>query len=273
MAIELRSGRADRGGVQLFCSDLDGTLLGHPEGAQRFKRAWESLPTERRPLLVYNSGRTVDDTRWLVLAGQLPVPQFIIGGVGTEVHDPLDARVTDEFSALIDAAWDYAVVDRTAGATPGIRRQPVEFISRHKSSWHWHHATSTAVRDLRLQLVAAGVEASVIYSCKCFLDIIPARAGKGNALAWLCQRIGVPLERVVVAGDTGNDNTLFTLPGVRGILVGNALPELRQAAHACRPYSAQAEIADGVIEGLRQFGVFADSADLMAPDNIAPAQR
>ena len=55
--------------IKIFSTDLDGTLLGNPEAAARFATAWASLPDEHRPLLVFNSGRLIDDTRHLVETG------------------------------------------------------------------------------------------------------------------------------------------------------------------------------------------------------------
>ena len=54
--------------VRMFCSDLDGTLIGNPEATRRFKQAWESLPARSRPLLVYTSGRLVQDVIDLLAA-------------------------------------------------------------------------------------------------------------------------------------------------------------------------------------------------------------
>src|SRR4051812_11693014 len=85
--------------IELFSSDLDGTLLGNPESTRRFMEVWEDLPAAQRPLLVYNSGRTVRDVRSLVTARRLPKPQFIIGGVGTELHDFGADRDVPEFNA------------------------------------------------------------------------------------------------------------------------------------------------------------------------------
>src|SRR5580692_13057991 len=92
--------------IRLFSPDLDGTLIGNPEASQRFRTAWERIPVRRRPLLVYNSGRLVDDMRRLVIDDVLPVPDYYIGGVGTKMYvDRLDRMLEDVYQHL-SAHWD-----------------------------------------------------------------------------------------------------------------------------------------------------------------------
>ena len=65
----------------------------------------------------------------------------------------------------------------------------------------------------------------------------------------------IALRDVVVAGDTGNDSSMFLLPDVKGIVVENALPELLSAALNQQTFVARSAMADGVLEGLAHFGV------------------
>jgi sucrose-6-phosphatase len=246
--------------VLLFATDLDDTLLGDPAAIARFRAAWESLEAQRRPLLVYNSGRSVSDIKWLLLERRLPAPEFIIGGIGTEMHDPLDVRAAAEFSATLAAGWDSAEIERIVQAMPGVYPQPSEFVTAYKRSWHWPRATPTEVAQVRLRLELAGFAASVNYSGSVFLDIIPRAGGKGNALAWLCRRIAVPLESVLVAGAGANNASMFVLPGVRGIMVGNASRELFAATGAYKPFVTGEKMAAGVMAGLAHFGVLAEGA-------------
>ena len=64
-------------------------------------------------------------------------------------------------------------------------------------------------------------------------------------------KLGIKKNNVLVCGDSGNDLELFK-SGFRGIIVGNAQPELKKykgknAYHAKKNYSA------GIIEGLKKF--------------------
>lgn len=241
--------------VRLFSTDLDGTLLGNPEASQRFRSAWSALSDEARPLLVYNSGRLIDDLRRFIDNGTLPAADYYIGGVGTQVFDVRAGVILAELHAHLADGWDLARVCEITGRFPGVRPQPVEFQHEFKSSWFLDRAPPGAIRELQRQLADAGLKVNVVYSSARDLDVLPSNATKGGALTWLCGRLGVPLDAVLVAGDTGNDASMFRLPGVRGIVVENALPELFEATVDVPTYSSRQILADGVLDGLCHYGV------------------
>ena len=245
----------DHPSIRLLSSDLDGTLIGAPGATRRFRDFWQSLPEDRRPTLVYNSGRTFDDMLNLLAEGLLPTPDFLIGSVGTQLFDMAAGSLVGDFTNEFRHGWDLAAVEEIVSSIPGIERQPPEFLHPYKSSWYLHDAAEEHLAELSAGLAAAGVEANVVYSSRRDLDVLPKAADKGRAVQWLCGRIELPLGQVVVAGDTGNDAAMFRLPGVRGIAVANALPDLLDALDGTAAFRANLEVADGVIEGLRHFGL------------------
>lgn len=246
--------------VRLFASDLDGTLLGNPEASQRFKTAWEQIPPAQRPLLVYTSGRLTEDLRRFHAEDEmLPVPDYVFGGVGTQLYDEKTQKFFDDFTRYLDRDWDVAKVREIVSRFPGIAPQGDEFQHRLKSSWLLDRAKPAALAELKSQLVSAGIDAEIVYSSGRDLDVLPRLATKGNALRWLCDHLEISLGEVLVAGDTGNDSSMFLLPGVRGIIVENAQPELFEATVHIPTYTSHQVMADGVLDGLRHFGVIASS--------------
>lgn len=241
--------------IKFFCTDLDGTLLGNPEATHRFKTAWERLPRASRPLLGYASGRLVQDVIDLLATRVLPWPDYIVGGVGTQIYDGRHKRPLNDFNQQFRQGWDLGKIEAVVGGFPGVARQPPQFLHPYKSSWFLRQATPETIAALEKQLADAGLKVCVVYSSGRDLDVLPGSTTKGGALKWLCQHINVPLENVLIAGDSGNDASMFLLPGVQGIVVENAQPELIEAAVKVPTFNATRVMAEGVLEGLQHFGI------------------
>ena len=242
--------------VKLFSSDLDGTLVGKNGSTARFRQAFEAIAAGDRPLLVYNSGRLTDDIDALIPKAGLPEPDFLIGGVGTMVMDRKTGKTLDGFDDYLGAAFDAAKIGQILGEIPDVALQPARYQHAFKSSWYLENATEDRLNTIEQTLLDAGLQIKLVYSSDRDLDVLPRAADKGACLSWLCQRLGIAHDDVVVAGDTGNDRAMFEVPDVRGIIPANGFEELRRLAEGNdRIYQARGEIADGVLEGLRYFGV------------------
>lgn len=61
-------------------------------------------------------------------------------------------------------------------------------------------------------------------------DLVARTANKGTAIKWLCQRLGLKLEEVMVIGNDHNDEPMFKLQGPTKIYVGQRLEAERLKA-------------------------------------------
>ena len=260
--------------IRLFSSDLDGTLLGHQASAHRFKRLWENQDKEKRPLLCYNTGRLLDDIKQLIDSGQLPQPDYIISGVGTHIYDYTNQTTLKEFFEILEEGWNIEKVEEIINQLPfNIEKQPAHYQNAYKSSWYLSDASEEDIHQLQKALEQAQLDTHVVYSSGRHLDILPKWANKGNALQWLLRKLDLPVSTALVSGDSGNDNAMFSLNGIHGIVVGNAQPELLKYTEDLNIFRAtpQEICATAVIQGLIHYNIFKE-ADTLSEELPESAQ-
>lgn len=97
------------------------------------------------------------------------------------------------------------------------------------------------------RLRAAPLPVYATYSLPVYLEFTSIYANKGTALKRLTEYLEIPLERVLVIGDSPNDLSMFSVAGT-AVAMGNASEEIKRAAHLIAPSNDE----DGVAWVLRE---------------------
>jgi sucrose-6F-phosphate phosphohydrolase len=233
----------------LFVSDVDDTLLGD-DGALELLSA-ELKKAADQIVVAYNSSRPCASLRdSLSTVSSMLTPDYLIGGMGTQIEVGVNGERLTNFEAYLEQDWDR---DRATDLVSGLNAVP--HPERYQTSFKisFDIPGQEAYQVVKDRLAASDLLVKAIFSAGKFLDLIAVRAGKGEAVRFLQERLGISAERVVVAGDSGNDVEMF-LPDFRGIVVGNADDDLKRL-QGPNIYKAKSFHAAGILEGLRYWGV------------------
>jgi sucrose phosphatase-like protein len=238
---------------RFLATDLDGTFIGDDEAMASL---WDALAPQD-VVVAFSTGRHLKSIYdFYNEKGVTRRADVCICMVGTDIYFREQGEYTLDFRwhELIGQDWDKETVESILRAVPEARMQDAEWQSPYKSSYYLEENAQQRLMEIEAALTQANLRAKVVYSADMFLDLLPARSGKGEAVAYVAAKLGVKPEHVVTCGDTGNDLDMMRAElGFRGIAVGNAAPELK-AFRAAHVYHAQAEYAAGIREGLEQYG-------------------
>lgn len=86
------------------------------------------------------------------------------------------------------------------------------------------------LQKLQTELRAEFGDRAVIFVSKpYFLEILPPNCGKGEALTWLAEHIGIPVETTMAFGDSMNDESMIRMCGY-GVAMSNGLQAIKDVA-------------------------------------------
>jgi HAD superfamily hydrolase (TIGR01484 family) len=232
----------------LLATDLDGTFLGGTD--EQRGALYAQLAARRDVLLVFVTGRDIGFVAKLSATPGMPRPRYIVGDVGTSIYDGETLEPVAPLEAEIARRWGgaNARVTELLAEEPGLRLQATPF--RHRVSYDYDPA-QLSPRTLA-KIEAAGFDC--LLSADRFLDVLPSGVAKGPTLDRLIETLGFDRDRVLVAGDTLNDLSLFET-GLKGVAVGNAEPPLLAAiAGRANVYCSALPGAAGISDALIHYG-------------------
>ncbi len=257
----------------LLITDIDNTLLGDNDALEQLKE----IVAEHRHHMGFGiaSGRALELAVEVLQQNGVDSPDVMITAVGTEICYGSQLQVDKGWASQLRSKWRPDRIHEALDRLTFLFLQEEPHTQREfKISYNLDEDADPddALARIHGALAEARTAYSLIFSHGTFLDVLPHRASKGKAVRYLSGKWNIPLNRVVTAGDSGNDQDML-VGQTAGIVVGNHDDDLeslrRSKAH--RVYFANACCAGGIIEGLQYYGFLGGPEDTLVGQSSVSA--
>jgi sucrose-phosphate synthase len=239
---------------RIIVTDLDNTLTGDDQALADFN---EMIRSNDHIGFGIATGRRMDDALQLIEELGLPRPDVLATDAGTQLH--YGDQLTKDLSwrKQIGYAWKPKEVRELLDAVPGLFVQAENQLSEFKISYEIDPEIAPSVAELKKILREAGLRAKVNLSLEIYLDVVPVRGGSDLSMRHLLYKWGFSPEKVLVAGDSGNDAGML-LGRTLGVVVANYSQELETLRDRPRIYFAKSPHARGILEGIDYYQFLTD---------------
>ncbi|KAA5539106.1 HAD-IIB family hydrolase [Roseiconus nitratireducens] len=234
---------------RLILTDLDNTLTGDDEALQEFIQL---LKENTHIGFGIATGRRLDSAMAMIEKLGLPQPDVLDTDSGTQLHYGESLTPDSSWRKQIGFAWNPAKIREVCDALPGYELQGEDHQSSYKVSYLIARQIAPSISEVKKKLREAGVRAKVILSLGAYVDILPVRGGSDLSMRHLLWKWGFSPEKVLVAGDSGNDAGMLT-GRTLGVVVANHGKELNRLKRKPRVYFAKTPHARGILEGIEYY--------------------
>lgn len=243
------------GADRLVVSDIDNTLIGDAEGLARLLDVLHEAGP--RVAFAIATGRSLELTEQALEEWEIPTPTALITGVGSEIYYGPNLVRDVGWEEHIRYRWDPEALREAMRDVPGLELQPEWGQGDYKVSFSLDPDEAPPTVEIQRHLRRAKLAAKAIRSHDAYLDLLPVRASKGMALRYFALRWDLPPERILAAGDSGNDEEMLT-GNTLSVVVGNHDEELEAIRGMARVYFADGEYAWGILEGIDHYDFLGD---------------
>ena len=235
-------------------TDLDQSLVGDGEALQRFLQ----IMRDNRKYVSFTiaTGRRVDSALALMKKHGIPSPDILITSLGTRIQYGQELTEDDLWADHIDYDWSVRRIRQALSSIQGLLPQEQKHQTTFKISYYYNPQYAPSPEKLTAMLRQQEISAHVIVSFGQFLDVIPARASKGQALRYVAQRMEIPLEQMLVAGGSGADEDMMRGNTLAVVVANRHHEELSLLPSRDRIYFAQKSYAAGILEAMDHYDFF-----------------
>lgn len=238
---------------RFLISDIDGTLVDSDNiNGLAELHDWVSKNSQKVAFGLA-SGRNKELVKQAVEEYGFPQPDILICSAGSEIYYTTSFEPDTGWENHISYQWKRKEIENILSGFPKLKLQEEMAQREFKLSYYVDNSfTDEDLNAIYRLLYEQRLRAKLLLTENRFLDILPFRASKGNAIRFLSNKWKTPLEKFMTAGNSGND--IDMLKGkVKGIVVANYSPEMNTLKKLKDIYFAQNDLAKGVLEGVEYY--------------------
>ncbi|HET6724133.1 MAG TPA: HAD-IIB family hydrolase, partial [Chitinophagaceae bacterium] len=234
-------------------SDIDGTLVDgeNTTGLNELKEWINKNDSDVGFGLA--SGRNLELVKKAIHEYELPEPDILICSAGSEIFYTPDYEPDKGWESHISYLWKKDEIEKLLVGFPKLTLQEEAAQREFKLSYYVDgDFIDDDINAIYKILYENKLRAKLLLTENRFLDILPFRASKGNAIRFLSNKWRTPVEKFLTAGNSGND--IDMLKGrVKGIVVANHSPEMVSLRNLKDIYFAEKNLSEGVLEGVAYY--------------------